>query len=247
VNRCLTEGRQALAVRLAGIETGVECAVFVPLLSALAPRQAGYAADVSENGWRKPAATRVTDALDPPWEPDPAWHPARREAFVLYRDMPARSYPRVARELSKSTTLVKRWASEDAWQDRVRAWDGECDRRRREEFMDAGADVARTQAENAAELRGALMAPARALRTRIERLSAHDGGEPFQDLSLAELVRLTATAGRAFAQVAQVERLAHGLSTDNRGNHGGGPLVPPEVEGKSVAELEAFLTGRTAA
>ena len=40
VNRCLTEGRQALAVRLAGIEGGVECAGFAPLLSALADGEA---------------------------------------------------------------------------------------------------------------------------------------------------------------------------------------------------------------
>jgi RNA polymerase sigma factor (sigma-70 family) len=36
VNRCLTEGGRALAVRLAGIEGGIECAKLAPLLSALA-------------------------------------------------------------------------------------------------------------------------------------------------------------------------------------------------------------------
>jgi RNA polymerase sigma factor (sigma-70 family) len=36
VNRCLTEGRQALSVRLAGIKGGIECATLAPLLSALA-------------------------------------------------------------------------------------------------------------------------------------------------------------------------------------------------------------------
>jgi len=36
VNRCLTEGRQALSVRLAGIQGGIECAKLGPLLSALA-------------------------------------------------------------------------------------------------------------------------------------------------------------------------------------------------------------------
>ena len=41
VNRCLTEGRRALMVRVAGIEGGVECGRFVPLLSALADGEAG--------------------------------------------------------------------------------------------------------------------------------------------------------------------------------------------------------------
>jgi RNA polymerase sigma factor (sigma-70 family) len=40
VNRCLTEGRQALSVRLAGIEGGVECGAFTPLLSSLVDGEA---------------------------------------------------------------------------------------------------------------------------------------------------------------------------------------------------------------
>lgn len=41
VNRCLTEGRQALAIKLAGIQGGIECAKLAPLLSALAEGRAG--------------------------------------------------------------------------------------------------------------------------------------------------------------------------------------------------------------
>ena len=44
VNRCLTEGRQALSGRLAGIEGGLECARLAPLLSALADGEADAAA-----------------------------------------------------------------------------------------------------------------------------------------------------------------------------------------------------------
>jgi hypothetical protein len=44
--------------------------------------------------------------------------------------------------------------------------------------MDAAADAARAQAEDAAELRAALMAPAHALRARIERMRADGGGSP---------------------------------------------------------------------
>jgi hypothetical protein len=200
-----------------------------------------YAGAVTGNGARPSSALRATTQLAL-WEADPSWHPARLGAFVIYRDMPERSYPKVARALSKSTTLIKRWASENGWQDRARAWDAECDRRRREEFMEAGAEVARRQAEDAAELRAALMAPARAVSERIERLRAA-GEEPFESLSLAELIRLTATAARAFAQVAAVEHLAHGVSTDNLGRHHGGRLSP-DVERKSLEEVEAYLTGR---
>jgi hypothetical protein len=65
--------------------------------------------------------------------------------------------------------------------------------------MDASADAARAQAEDAAELRAALMAPGRALRARIERVRAEGGAEPFRELSLADLARPTAAAGRVFA------------------------------------------------
>jgi hypothetical protein len=40
VNRYPTEGRQALAIRLAGIEGGIECATLAPLLTALADGRA---------------------------------------------------------------------------------------------------------------------------------------------------------------------------------------------------------------
>jgi hypothetical protein len=80
--------------------------------------------------------------------------------------------------------------------------------------MDAAADAARAQAEDAAELRAALMAPGRALRARIERVPAEGGGEPFRELSLAELARPTAAAGRVSAAAAQSERATLGPSED---------------------------------
>jgi hypothetical protein len=40
VNRALTEGRQALAIKLAGIEGGIECAKLAPQVSALADGEA---------------------------------------------------------------------------------------------------------------------------------------------------------------------------------------------------------------
>jgi hypothetical protein len=40
-HRCLTEGRRALAIRLAGIEGGIECARLAPLLAVLADGEAG--------------------------------------------------------------------------------------------------------------------------------------------------------------------------------------------------------------
>jgi hypothetical protein len=40
-----------------------------------------------------------------------------------------------------------------------------------------------------------------------------------------------------------MERLAHGLSTDNLGGRDGGPLSP-DIERKTEEELTSYLTGR---
>jgi hypothetical protein len=79
-------------------------------LATAAPRRAEraaaaavtYAVEVADNG----ATPRAIEGA--PWEADPAWHPARREAFVAYRAMPDRSIRAVARSLDKSATLVGR-------------------------------------------------------------------------------------------------------------------------------------------
>ena len=179
----------------------------------------------------------------PLWEPDPKWSKPRRAAFEAYRDEPGRTFAAVARKLRKSGSLLRRWADEDNWRERVEAWDAEVDRRRREEFMEHSTDVAAEQAEAAAEFRMALLTPAQAVVARIAALK-QDGKDPFDGVPLPELIRLSATSGRALAQVVHVERLARGMSTENRGGHDGGPLVPADVEAKSMEQLQAYLTGR---
>ena len=181
-----------------------------------------------------------------PWEADPKWHPARREAFEHYRDQgPGRSQAATAKALGKSRQIVGKWSHENGWVERCAAWDAECDRVRREEFMEATGDVAAEQAEAAASFRLALLEPASAVLARIEALKG-DGKDPFEGVDLPELIRLTATSGRALAQVVHVERLARGMSTDNRAGHDGGPLSPGEAEvaAKSTDQIEAYLTGR---
>lgn len=179
-----------------------------------------------------------------PWEPDPTWHQARREAFVAYRDAEHRTYDAVALTLRKSASLLRRWSDEDDWKARVGQWDKEQDRRKREAFLESNEQHGQVVAEQAAEFQLALLVPARAVIDRIEKLRA-EGKDPFDGESLPELIRLAGTAGRAFAQVATVDRLARGLSTENVGGHDGGPLrVAAEVAAKPMAELEAYLLGR---
>ena len=185
------------------------------------------------NGDRPPAE---------PWEADPGWTQQQRAAYEAYRDMEDRSLAKVARLRGTGMTIMSRWCMNGEWVRRARSWDAEVDRRRREAFLAENETAAIDLAHRAAEQQEALLAPARALLVRL-RTMREAGEDPFAGLSAAELVRLSAAAGRAFAQVAQVERLARGLSTENVAGHDGGPLMA-EVARKSDAELEAYLLGR---
>lgn len=66
------------------------------------------------------------------WERQPRESIQAFEAFDLYCQMGAdRSIRRVAKELSKSETLIKRWSSTWSWQKRSRDYDNEL---KRQEF-----------------------------------------------------------------------------------------------------------------
>lgn len=83
------------------------------------------------------------------------------QAFTLFRDdTEGRSYPAVARALSKSLTIIKRWGARWNWVSRAEAFDahndrarleGETEARRKkaEEWESARLDMAYRQAENA--------------------------------------------------------------------------------------------------
>ena len=71
------------------------------------------------------------------WERQSGESYAAFEAFQTY--LTARSYPKVAEKLSKSVTLMKRWAKRHNWRERADAWDNEVSRRAMEQ---ASADYA---------------------------------------------------------------------------------------------------------
>ena len=57
------------------------------------------------------------------------------EAFAVYRDMGAnRSHDAVAQKLSKSSTIISRWASQHGWRERVSAYDDYMDAQARKKF-----------------------------------------------------------------------------------------------------------------
>lgn len=58
------------------------------------------------------------------------------EAFNEYLTTAERSYSKVAEKLSKSTTLIKRWAKQHRWRERADAWDNEISRKAMEKAAD---------------------------------------------------------------------------------------------------------------
>ena len=62
------------------------------------------------------------------WERQPKESYQAFAAFQNFLTTPERSYSKVARALSKSTTLIKRWAKKHRWRERADAWDSELSR-----------------------------------------------------------------------------------------------------------------------
>lgn len=59
------------------------------------------------------------------WDRQPNESYPAYEAFREFLGMNERSYQRVAEKLSKSATLIKRWAKNNHWRERADAWDAE--------------------------------------------------------------------------------------------------------------------------
>ena len=84
------------------------------------------------------------------WERQPKETAQAFEAFDLYCKMGAdRSLRRVAQELSKSETLIKRWSSNWSWQKRSRDYDNELKRQELEEQRKAVKKMQERQIQTA--------------------------------------------------------------------------------------------------
>ena len=90
-----------------------------------------------------------------PWERQFAESRQAFEAFCIYRDMgPTRSSEKVARELSKSAQLMRRWSANWDWVERVNEWGDEQDRQNRITQMQAIRKMNERHATLAVALQG---------------------------------------------------------------------------------------------
>lgn len=180
-----------------------------------------------------PTAT-TTDEIVQPWdrqqgETEPAWH-----AFRTYLHQgPTRSLASVAQALGKSKTLMDRWSSRWRWVSRVEAYEQHAARDADEAFMRENRQRARRHAELAALHGEALAIPAREILSRLQK-----DPKLVERLDFSALVRLEATAARAYKQIVVTERLARDMTTENVGGHDGGPLGPAAQRAAAMSDDE---------
>ena len=139
------------------------------------------------------------------WEMQESDTPKAWEAFVAYRDMGSeRSIQKVAKALSKSEALIKRWSAKHDWVVRAAAWDSEQDRLLRAEMRRGigqmrkrHADLAVKILEKAAaalemippdEVKASDVGRMVDVATKLERISRGDVGEVIEERDGGEAV-----------------------------------------------------------
>lgn len=140
-----------------------------------------------------------------PWERREDESTKAFEAFCKYRDMGIqRSVRKVARELSKSETLMARWSTTYDWVDRAAAWDSEQDRIARQQQLE---DIKKMRKRHAGLANTMLLKAAEALQhlqpdevkatdisrmvdiaSRLERISRGDVGDVIEERDGGEAI-----------------------------------------------------------
>lgn len=159
-----------------------------------------------------------------PWERQKSENFKRFEAFKEYRDMgPDRSYTAVAEKLQKSLTLMRRWAKEDNWKDRVAAYDDYLDKLELKKQEEERKKMTKRHINLALSVQNKL----------VDKLNNLKGSE----IKVQDIPKFLETA-------VKIERLSRGESTENHAVTGkdGKDLVPSnQYEHMSDEELKAKL------
>ena len=148
-----------------------------------------------------------------PWERQPGETDKAFSVFVTYRDAgPGRSLRKTASALGRELTQLADWSVRWGWQVRVRAWDDEMDRVRRQAALAETEAMAVRHARQARAAQDAAMAPVRAVLERMR--SDPDWVDEMAELPLADAVGLALAAARQLPPLQVSERLARGEPTE---------------------------------
>ena len=110
--------------------------------------------------------------------------PQALAAFVTYRDLgPERSLDAVARQLAKSSQLLKRWSAAHGWVERAAEHDAQQDALRRRAADDATAQQAAQNARRILQMgESCLMLAATAIRAHVNPDGTLRGDVPVRDI-----------------------------------------------------------------
>ncbi|MBS1562568.1 MAG: hypothetical protein JSS89_13255 [Bacteroidetes bacterium] len=157
------------------------------------------------------------------------------QAFEAYRiQQVPRSSARLATALGKSESLLRAWSSHHSWVQRVRAWDDHVQKEACDAELAVIRDMHKRHARQSHEIMEVMMAPIRAYYERFKKDPAFV--LKLEDLTVKELLKLTAETARVYPNLARTESLAMGEATE---------IVKNEhsVDAKSVRSVQITVVG----
>jgi hypothetical protein len=187
-------------------------------------------------------AMAVHEEAPAPWERQSGESFPAFEAYALYRDLgPQRSIRAVAQQLGKRASLIGRWSARDHWQSRVRCWELEQDRLKRQAQLDEVDAMGRRHAQGLERQLEVLSLPTVELLGRLTRDETL-----LKAVDTETLLKLAVKTARPMTQVAEAERSTRVASDLEAGC----PTCAEKeasrkwVEAMSPEELRAYLFGR---
>ena len=139
------------------------------------------------------------------------------EAFCIYRDLGAsRSLQKVADKLGKSSRLIKKWSTENAWVKRTTAYDDYMDRKARGVIEGKLEDINSEHLNMVRKARESVMVPLDALVKRINK-AKRKGENPFSEfdeIATSKLLDIAKPYFKLALDVLKLERLMYGLPTE---------------------------------
>lgn len=143
------------------------------------------------------------------------------QAFTVYRDLGIhRSFESVANQLSKSATLIRRWAAKYNWGERIECWDIDQDYERQKEAIAAKRkeyrrNLAEFQKNHLAVGKAAFKATATATKQIMEFVERNESIESWDDANrAANIVKVLVPIADLWAKALAVDKLLERLEGD---------------------------------
>lgn len=153
-----------------------------------------------------------------PWERLPGETNKAFRAFCVYRDLRQnRSFKALLEKLGKkSKTQFALWSKKYKWQERVKAFDDDEDRKNRLRQLENIQKMNERQAGQAETFQRILFLPVNALSERLKRDKDNKTPaiEDLNKLSTLELIELIIQVSKSFSNLVNIERVARGVPNE---------------------------------